>query len=391
MPASIWLAISALFLLVGLHPFVTYPLSLWLLERARRRGAEPLAAGERAAPSIAICVCAYNEEAVIERKVRNLLALRQQLGNLEILVYVDAATDRTAALLAPFEKEILLHVAPRRLGKTHGMNLLVERASAEVVVFSDANVLLEENAIIALADKFRDERTGCVCGHLVYVNAEGSPTASVGSVYWRLEEWIKERESRAGAVMGADGSLFAVRRRLHRPVPTNLIDDMFLSLSVLCDGYRVVRAKDALAFEESVTAPAEEFRRKVRIACQAINVHRELWPRLRKLPGSVIYMYLSHKLLRWLSIYSLALSGLAATAGLWSLGVPPAVTSVAALGPAGVLWWAGARGWPPFAQAREVLIALVGAGIGVAEALRGKQYQTWTPAASIRQSPDLQG
>ena len=392
MPASIWFAISALFIMMGLHPFVTYPMSLWLLDRARRRGAAPPAdAGQNQAPSIAICVCAYNEEAVIERKMRNLLALRQRVGNLEILAYVDAATDRTAALLSPFEKEIFLHVAPRRLGKTHGMNLLVERATAEVVVFSDANVMVDENAIAALADAFRDERTGCVCGHLIYVNGEGSPTASVGSVYWRLEEWIKERESRAGAVMGADGSLFAVRRRLHRPVPSNLIDDMFLSLSVLCDGYRVVRAKAALAFEESVTAPAEEFRRKVRIACQAMNVHRELWPRLRKLPGSVIYMYVSHKLLRWVSIYSLGLASLAAIAGLWSLGVPPAVTVVAALGAAALLWWAGARGWSPFAQAREVLIALVGAGIGVAKAFRGEQYQTWTPATSIRQSPDLQG
>jgi cellulose synthase/poly-beta-1,6-N-acetylglucosamine synthase-like glycosyltransferase len=391
MPAWIWFALSALLLVAGLHPFVTYPLSLWLMEKTRpgrqNRG------GSRAppAPRFAICVCAFNEAATIERKVRNMLALRRQVGSLEILVYVDASTDRTAALLAPFEPEIFVHVAPRRLGKTHGMNVLVEHATADIVVFSDANVLLHENAIGALADAFRDEQTGCVCGHLVYVNAEGSPTSSVGSLYWRLEEWIKERESGAGAVMGADGSLFAVRRRLHRPVPPNLIDDMFLSLSVMCEGYRVVRAHDAVAFEESVTAPVEEFRRKVRIACQAFNVHRELWPRLRKLPVPVLYMYVSHKLLRWLSIYTLGLAGLAAGAGLSAAGVPIGTTGLAAVGVAGLLWWAGARRWVPFAQAREVLIALIGAGVGVAEAFRGKQYQTWTPAASIRQQEDPGG
>ncbi len=391
MAASIWFALSALFLVAGLHPFVTYPLSLWLMERMRQRRGNPRATGDRAAPTFAICVCAYNEEATIERKVLNMLALRRQVGNLEILVYVDAATDRTTALLKPFEREVSVYVAPRRLGKTHGMNLLVERATAEVVVFSDANVLLDENSITALAEAFQDERTGCVCGHLQYVNAGGSPTASVGSIYWRLEEWIKERESGAGAVMGADGSLFAVRRALHRPVPPNLIDDMFLSLSVMCDGYRVVRAREAIAFEESVTAPVEEFRRKVRIACQAFNVHRELWPRLRRLPFPVLYMYVSHKLLRWLCIYWLALAGLAGTAGLTVAGVPLGVTGLAVVGIAGLLWWAGARRWPPFAQAREVLIALVGAGVGVAEAFRGKQYQTWTPAASIRQSADRRG
>ena len=391
MPASIWFALSALFLVAGLHPFVTYPLSLWLMENTRRRRQDLGRLRELAAPSFTICVCAYNEEATIERKVRNMLALRRQIGSLEILIYVDAATDRTAALLEPFEHEISVYVAPRRLGKTHGMNFLVERATAEIVVFSDANVLLDENAIGALAEAFRDERTGCVCGHLLYVNAEGSPTSSVGSMYWRLEEWIKERESGAGAVMGADGSLFAVRRRLHRPVPANLIDDMFLSLSVMCDGYRVVRARDAIALEESVTAPVEEFRRKVRIACQAFNVHRELWPQLRRLPVSVLYMYVSHKLLRWLSIYTLTLAGLSAVAALSAAGVPIGMTGLAVVGVAGLFWCAGARRWPPFAQAREVLIALIGAGVGVAEAFRGKQYQTWTPAASIRQSTDPRG
>lgn len=391
MPASIWFVLSALFLVAGLHPFVTYPVSLWLVEKIWRRQKNPRPIRVRSPSSFAICVCAYNEEAAIERKVLNMLALRRHVGDLEILVYVDAATDRTAALLEPFRDEISVYVAPRRLGKTHGMNLLVERATAEIVVFTDANVLLDENCIEALAEAFRDERTGCVCGHLLYVNAEGSPTSSVGSAYWRLEEWIKERESVVGAVMGADGSLFAVRRALHRPVPPNLIDDMYLSLSVMCDGYRVVRARDAIAFEDSVTAPVEEFRRKVRIACQAFNVHRELWPRLRRLPLSVLYMYVSHKLVRWVSIYSLALAGLAQAAGLTAMGVPPDVTGLAVVGLAALLWWAGARRWPPFAQAREALIALVGAGVGIAEAFRGKQYQTWTPAASIRQPADPRG
>ena len=388
MPAAIWFAISATLLVAGLHPFVTYPLSLWLMRKIRLQRQDSRSPQARELPSFAICVCAYNEEATIERKVRNMLALRERVGSLEILVYVDAATDRTAALLQPFADDIFVYVAPRRLGKTHGMNLLVEHATAEIVVFSDANVLLQGDAISALADAFRDERTGCVCGHLVYVNAEGTPTSSVGSMYWRLEEWIKEHESGAGAVMGADGSLFAIRRRLHRPVPPNLIDDMFLSLNVLCDGYRVVRARNAIAFEESVTASVEEFRRKVRIACQAFNVHRELWPRLRRLPISILYMYVSHKLLRWLSIYSLALSGLTALVGLCVVGVPLPAMGLAMIGLVGLLWWGGARRLSPFAQVREVLIALAGAGLGVAEAFRGKQYQTWTPAASIRQPSD---
>src|SRR5262249_16117084 len=88
-PPSIWFGFSGLLIGAGVHRFVTYPLSLWLLEKARRR-ADPSQTFVRTTPSFAICVCAYNEEATIERKVRNMLALRRRIGSLEILVYVDA-------------------------------------------------------------------------------------------------------------------------------------------------------------------------------------------------------------------------------------------------------------------------------------------------------------
>src|SRR5262249_24053691 len=334
--------------------------------------------------TFAILVCAYNEEASIERKLANMLALRRRIGQLEIMVYVDAATDRTAELLEAHRDEITLVVSPHRHGKVHGMNLLAQRSSASMLVFTDANVIMEETAIEALARAFDDPRVGCVCGHLIYVNPQDTPTAAVGSLYWRLEEHIKDYESAAGAGMGADGSLFALRRSLHRPVPLHLLDDMFLSLSALCDGYRIVRAADAIALERSATVTGEEFYRKLRIACQAFNGHRVLWPRLRQLRPLLLYMYISHKLIRWLSIYSLLLSWIAVSAGLWMLGVPLWITEVTVLSLLGFLWWGSARGVPALAQIREILVALLGAGIGVIESLRGGRFQTWTPASSIR-------
>ena len=283
---------------------ISYPLSL-LAIRHWRRVPLPAAPADAARPRFAICFCAYNEERVIEAKVRNLMALRERVPDLEILAYVDAATDRTAELLRAHASAIKLHVSPARRGKTHGMNLLVAQAEAPICVFTDANVMVDPDALDKLARYFSDPSIGCVCGHLVYVNPGESVTAATGSLYWRLEERIKQWETDTGSAMGADGSLFAVRRSLHRPVPEHIIDDMYLSLSILCDGYRVVRAPDVKASEESVVSGAEEFRRKIRIACQAFNVHRLLWPRLRRLAPLKIYKYVSHKWLRWLSIYFL--------------------------------------------------------------------------------------
>src|SRR5271166_3489287 len=116
-----FLAAAAVLMAIGIHPFSTYPLSLALLARLRpcpiRREVE---LGSR----VAVCVSAYNEERVIEARVENLLALRSEVPGLEILVYVDAASDRTAAVLARFGSEIRLIVGNERQGKTHGMNTL---------------------------------------------------------------------------------------------------------------------------------------------------------------------------------------------------------------------------------------------------------------------------
>ena len=84
---------------------------------------------------------------------------------------------------------------------------------------------------------FEDPEIGCVCGNLIYTNGKDSVTASTGSLYWRLEEGIKRLEQETGSVMGADGSLFAIRRSLHQAPPDHIIDDMFVSFWVLIQGY----------------------------------------------------------------------------------------------------------------------------------------------------------
>jgi len=385
--SAILLVLAILFLGLAAHPFVLYPVSLRLIARRRAAAPDAAAAGPvQASRKFALCVSAYNEAACIERKVENMLELRQAVGELDILIYVDGASDRTAELLRPYEDRITLVVSPERRGKTYGMNLLVSRTSADVIVFTDANVRMDPGSIAAMDRRFADPTVGCVCGHLVYTNGAETATAEVGSLYWRLEEAIKRHESSMGAVMGADGSLFAIRRSLHRAVPPNLIDDMFVSLGILCDGLKVVTAPDALAYEASVTSSTEEFRRKVRIACQAFNVHRELWPRLKRLPPVVVYMYVSHKLLRWVAAFNLGLSAVLGSAGLLAMGVPVVALALLIVLSVSALWAALRFQLRPLSSIAEILVALAGASLGVIHSLRGRQFQTWTPASSIRQS-----
>ncbi|HEU5047124.1 MAG TPA: glycosyltransferase [Rickettsiales bacterium] len=375
-------ALCAFFLLIAAHPFVTYPLTLYFI---RARGWRPRFVPTDGPQRMAICVCAYNEEGIIEQKAENLLEIKRAFPDTEIAIYVDGATDRTAEILSRYSDEFKLHISPQRYGKTHGMNLLVAQTTAPIVIFTDANVMVDVNSLRALPGYFSNPEVGCVCGHLKYVNSHETVTAQNGSAYWRLEEFIKTMESDTGSAMGADGSLFAIRRELHNPPPDDIIDDMFVSLSILCDGYRIVRAPNVIAYEKSVTSAQEEFRRKVRIACQAFNVHRLLWPRLRKLSALDLYKYISHKFIRWLSIYWLVCAALSFEAGMISAGSPIAGLIIIALGimvlSVGVL-----AQLPIITQVADLISAFVATGLGVWRSLSGDHFQTWSPASSIRRA-----
>lgn len=376
------LAASGVLSALAAHPFTTYPASLHLVARsgatrALRRAFPP--SGSR----VAMCVCAYNEMRTIRDRIENMLAMRAAVPELELLLYIDAANDRTEAIAREYADRITLVVGSTRHGKTYGMNLLVSRTDAEFVVFSDANVRFAPDAIPHLLAPFADPKVGCVCGHLVYTTNTESPTAATGSIYWRLEEHIKEMESRTGSTMGADGSIFAIRRRLHHPPPPDIIDDMFVSLSILCDGYRVVRAADALAYEVTVSQPAEEFRRKMRIACQAFNVHRKLRPRLRRLSLWDHYKYVSHKLLRWQSGMLLAAAGFTYIAGL-ALIEAWAPLAVSAVGGIVLLGLGLARPASTAGKLLDVVAAFMATSVGVLRSLRGERFQVWSPPASAR-------
>lgn len=379
MPELAFAGLAIVFFLLAIHPFITYPLTLMALRKPGGGGY----AAPPVRPTVSVCVCAYNEAAVIRAKADNLLAIRKRLPGTQILVYVDAGTDATAEILREYGDAIEVIEAARRTGKTAGMQQLAARARGDILVFSDANVMFAHDAVDELLVPFADPQVACVTGRLVYTNGDTSATAAVGSAYWRLEEWIKRLEDKAGSVLCADGSIFAVRRGLYPAVPADIIDDFYVSLSLLCDGWTIRRRDTALAFEQSATARGDEFQRKVRIACQAFNVHRLLWPRLLRARSRTLYMYLSHKFFRWFAgplLVAAGLSGGAVVGLLFGWAVPVFIAAVAG----GILLVGERLGIGPLASVVEALTAFAATAAGVVRSLRGERFQTWTPAGSVR-------
>lgn len=379
-------SVGAVLLLLGLHPYVGYPLSLAALQALRRPRPTAAARSADADASFTVCVCAYNEAARIGEQIDRLIALRESTPGLQLLVYADAPTDGTTELLRAYGDRIELVHGPVRRGKTHGMNELVRRARGDILVFTDASVLVERDILERLRPWFADPTVGCVAGSVRVNNATDSAVARVGSLYWRLDDTIRRLESGIGSVMGAHGPLFAIRRALHRAPPDDIIDDMYVSLSVLCEGRRVVLAPDVRVWRRSASSADDEFRRKVRIACQAWNVHRLLWPSLRRTGAFTRYQYLSHKPLRWLSGATLGAGALCLAAAAALAGHPWLPAAAAAGGVA--VWVLGhRRGIRPFAGLAALLGALIANLVGIAQAMRGERYQTWEPARSARVSP----
>ena len=363
-----------------LHPYVSYPLSLMVISRFRPR---PLSPSLPPPTRFAIVCCVYNERNVVEQKIANMRAVRSALGDCQLLIHSDGSTDGTNEILQSVSPEFTVSLAEGRSGKSAGMNRLLSLTDAEIVIFTDANVMIDPDAVRHLPRYFTDKDVGCVTGHLIYQNAGESETARVGALYWRYEEWVKQLESDTGSVMGADGSLFAIRRELHRPVPHDIIDDFYTSMSILCSGYRLVRGGDFLAYERAASVRGDEFRRKVRIACRAFNCNRLLWPKIIKLDGLSFYKYLSHKYLRWLAGYFLVLGAASS-----------AVIVMIALGFAAFLGYVALLALLAFIAARfnlpvvtglwEIMVAMWATALGVYKSLRGERFQTWAIASSTR-------
>jgi cellulose synthase/poly-beta-1,6-N-acetylglucosamine synthase-like glycosyltransferase len=285
-----WAALAAL---VWTH--VGYPLAAAVVARGRRRRVRK---GD-VLPSVTLIVAAHDEEAVIERRLENLLALDYPLEKLEIVVASDASEDRTDELVeaaAAREPRVrLLRCA--RGGKVAAQDQAVRESSAEVVAFGDANALWAPDALRKLVRSFADADVAYVCGRLVLTDAAGDNREGV---YWRFETWLREQESALGSVTGGNGAIYAVRRSDYVEVDPRFGHDLSLPYVMVQRGRRAVYDPEAIASERPTPEIGTEYRRKVRMFehCWLIVVRGKM---LRRLPPLYLAEILSHRHLRYAS------------------------------------------------------------------------------------------
>lgn len=348
---------------LALHAFVTYPLSLVALRAWRARHDEPVKWLRPLSPTrFAVCLYVNDETGLPRDTMQALCSLQANRPEAQLLLGVDGEVAALGDSLAASACRAEVHATPLRRGKSHTMNMLAQRTPADVLVFANAGVALDAHLLDKLDTHFADREVGCVCATVDAGPADG---AALG--YRRLDAWIQSLETDTGSTLGANGSLFAVRAALYHPPPDHALHDMYVSLMVLCGGHRVVRARDLHVKPLPRGGGDTAFRTRRDIAYEALCVHRLMWSMLVRLDGFNLYKYVSHKLLRWFSVYLLAVALACALAGEALVGNwLPAAAAAAGIA---LVWTLGQRlRLPPFAQAFDALSALGGTGLGAAKA-----------------------
>jgi cellulose synthase/poly-beta-1,6-N-acetylglucosamine synthase-like glycosyltransferase len=280
-----------------LYVYLGYPALLLVLSRIWSRPVlrEPLT------PSLTIIIAAFNEEAFIEKKLRDTLANGYPSERLEIIVASDGSTDGTVNLIRRMGHPAVRVLALDRRGKLQALSAAAKVASGEVLVFSDADTLLAPGSLRFLAENFGDPEVGGVAGRKALRKAESEEHLGRSEgLYRRFDEWMKERESQIGSAVAADGTLYAVRRDLFDPgTDPAAADDMAISTRVVVQGYRLVYDPRATVWVEPPSNSGSELQRKVRIANQVtralLGMGLAFWT-----SGFYSLELLSHKLMRYL-------------------------------------------------------------------------------------------
>jgi cellulose synthase/poly-beta-1,6-N-acetylglucosamine synthase-like glycosyltransferase len=364
-----------------LYAYAGYPLLLFVRSRLRPW---PVLQG-RPDVSVSVIVAAHNEASIIEEKIRNTLSLDHAPDRLELIVASDGSTDGTDAIVEHVADERVRLLGLPRAGKINALNRAALEAHGDILVFTDANVMLDPDAVRHLVRNFADPDVGGVCGEKRLRGAAGGDATGRGEgLYGRYDRWVKRLESRGGSVYAADGCMYAIRRDSFEPVRHLWqADDIAISARVILRGLRLVYEPAAVCYEEAPADGVAELRRKARVANHTTRAVLNLW---RELPraGFWAVQLVSHKLVRYMvPVWLILLLGcnlpLANGSPLFA-AILVAQVMFYALALAGWLFRSSAPGQTRLLSV-PYFFTLVNAAalMGLVGVLRGHRHATWAP------------
>lgn len=287
-----------------LYTYLLYPLIIYILNIIlRKKDHHCPEIDENFFPTVSFVVVAHNEEQVIQKKIKNSLILDYPKDKLEIVFASDCSDDATDEIIAPYHKKGLLSFIPIRTrgGKSKALNICLSRVRGEIVVFSDANTFVQKDSVRKLVRHFADPKIGCVSGRLKFRPVEGNPLGMIESRFWNYETWVKIKEGNIASLPGANGGIYAIRKILFKPLPTDraIMDDFLVTLAIIAHGYRAISDPEVRAIEDTCIKVGDSFEQKVRIGAGNFHGLKYIYPLLSPARGLIAYILWSHKIIRW--------------------------------------------------------------------------------------------
>ena len=294
------LFIINIFLII--YHYLLYPVTLYFISLFKKNKYSIF--DKLSDKKVSILMSVYNEEMVIEEKIRSIFNSAFPSINIELLIISDASVDKTNEIIQKLSKEfpqIQFLNNKIRKGKPENINFLVKKAIHPYLIITDANVLFTPTTINGLICFFKDSRVGLVDSSISHKGLNKKGISLQENFYIRSETKIKKLESQTfGYMMGPFGGCYAIRKELYRPVPKNfLVDDFYINTKVLERGFLSINSTNSIVVEDVSSNFNEEFRRKKRIAT---GNYQNLFHNTKLLFSSHFFLsfyYLSHKVLRW--------------------------------------------------------------------------------------------
>ena len=252
---------------------------------------------------VTLIVAAYNEECVLREKIKNTLQIDYPSQLLRVIFITDGSTDGSSVLVSQFPFITLLHQSPRE-GKSAAIKRAMRYVQTPIVVFSDANAMLNADCLKAIVRHYSDPGVGGVAGEKRIIrNSCNSVLGKAEGMYWKYESFMKQQDSSFNTVVGASGELFSIRTELFELHENNLIlDDFIISMQVCLEGYKIKYEPHAYAIEYPSASLLDEEKRKIRIAAGAFQATEYFTQRLRFFRHPLLsFQYFSRRLLRWIA------------------------------------------------------------------------------------------
>lgn len=283
---------------------IGYPISIILLDKILKKKKLPKKLNYE--PSVTIMIVAHNEEKVIKEKLENVLNLDYPKEKLEILISSDNSTDATNYIVKEFidnhkERNIVLYEVKERKGKTNAQNEAAKLVKNEILIMTDANSMLKQNAVKELVSSFYDDTIAYVTGRLCYVNSKDNDTSKAENTYWDLDTKIRDIESRIQTITAGNGALYACKTKEYYDFEPIQCHDSSMPLYYALKQKRAIANHEAIAYEKAGENIQDEFKRKVRMnriilsailpSIKILNIFKYKW---------FTYFYLGHRTCRYL-------------------------------------------------------------------------------------------